>query len=147
MVERPRSLTGPTTSIETGCGTLYVTESEGLTPEGKTYREIKCVMGKSGGCQACMMDAITGILTLARTAGVSKKSLINVMRGIQCPNMRVSGGVKSLSCPDAIAIVLAAGNKPLGDVPAFVPFAEALPPPEIMPDNRPPTYLVVQPHE
>ena len=97
MVDRPRSLEGRTTGIETGCGTLYVTESEGYNDEGKLYREIKCAMGKSGGCQSCMMDAITGILTLARTAGVSKRSLIKVMRGIICPNQRVSGGIKTLS--------------------------------------------------
>jgi ribonucleoside-diphosphate reductase alpha chain len=124
MVDRPRTLTGQTTSIETGCGTLYVTESEGVNAEGKLYREIKCAMGKSGGCQSCMMDAITGILTLARTAGVSKKSLINVMRGIQCPNIRISEGIKTLSCPDAIALVLSAGNKPLDTVPKVEPTPE-----------------------
>jgi ribonucleoside-diphosphate reductase alpha chain len=126
MVDRPRSLLGKTTGIETGCGTLYVTESEGLNADGKLYREIKCAMGKSGGCQACWMDAVTGILTLARTAGVSKKSLIAVMRGIQCPNLRVSDGIKTLSCPDAIAIVLAAGDKPLDTVATLEPVAAHL---------------------
>ena len=126
MVDRPRSLTGNTTGIETGCGTLYVTESVGTNADGQVYHEIKCSMGKSGGCQAAFMDALTGVLSLARTAKVGKKALINVMRGIQCPNIRVSDGIKTLSCPDAIAIVLAAGDKPLSAVAPVEPTPEQL---------------------
>ena len=126
MVDRPRILTGTTTAIETGCGTLYVTEAEGVNAEGQTYHEIKCAMGKSGGCQSCMMDCITGLLTLARTAKVSKKALINVMRGIICPNPRVSDGIRTLSCPDAIAVVLSAKGKELTTVPQVETPEEAL---------------------
>jgi ribonucleoside-diphosphate reductase alpha chain len=118
MVERPRSLSGTTTAIETGCGTLLVTINEGQDTEGKTYKEVMLEMGKSGGCQACMMEGVGKLLTWAWTSGTSKKNLVRSLRGIQCPNIRVSEGIRALSCLDAIAIVLAAGNKPLSSVPS-----------------------------
>jgi ribonucleoside-diphosphate reductase alpha chain len=117
MIERPRSIPGYTTAIETGCGTLLVTINEGPDSEGKVYKEVMLEMGKSGGCQACMMEGVGKLLTWAWTSGTAKKNLIRSLRGIQCPNIRVSDSIRTLSCLDAIAIVLAAGNKPLSSVP------------------------------
>ena len=126
MVDRPSSLSGYTVAIETGCGTLLVTINEGPTADGKVYKEVMLEMGKSGGCQACMMEGIGKLLTWAWTSGTAKKNLIRSLRGIQCPNIRVSDGVRTLSCLDAIAIVLAAGNKPLSSVPAVETPEEAM---------------------
>lgn len=120
MVERPKSITGATTKIMTGCGPLFVTVNEGPTEiEGQVYREIKLQMGKSGGCQSCFMDGMSGALTLAWNAAKSRKALIKILRGIQCPNPTVSGGVRTLSCLDAVAVVLLAKDRPLETVPTW----------------------------
>jgi ribonucleoside-diphosphate reductase alpha chain len=126
MADRPRILTGRTTEIQTGCGPLYVTESEGAIIDGGMYHEINCIMGKSGGCQAAAMAAVSGLLTLCRTARVGRQACIKVLRGISCPNVRVSDGIRTLSCFDAIAIVLAARDKPLETVPVVETPEEAM---------------------
>ena len=46
--------------------------------------------------------------------------------GIICPNPRVSDGIRTLSCPDAIAVVLSAKGKELTTVPQVETPEEAL---------------------
>jgi hypothetical protein len=103
-----------------------VTYNEGTNADDKLYREVMLEMGKAGGCQSCMMEGFGKLLTLLLTAGVSKKKAIHSLRGIICPNIRVSDGIRTLSCLDAIAIVLTAGNKPLSSVPPVETPEEAL---------------------
>lgn len=118
MVDRPDQTEGVTTEIRTGCGSLFITDSK-----GGGYKEVIVKLGKTGGCQAAMTEALGKLITHAMNAGVSRKKIIRALQGIQCPNPCVSSGVKTLSCPDAIAIVLARhGSK---ELEAVSPLSEA----------------------
>ncbi len=98
---RPRVVTGATTSIETGCGKMYVTINE--DEDGHPF-EVFSQMGKAGGCAAAQDEAITRLVSLALRSGVAIESVLKQLRGIACPVPHMlPGGVRVTSCPDAIA--------------------------------------------
>ncbi len=98
---RPKIVTGATTSIETGCGKMYVTINE--DEEGKPF-EVFCQMGKAGGCSAAQSEGITRLISLALRSGIDVNSVLKQLRGIACPVPHMlPGGVRVTSCPDAIA--------------------------------------------
>ncbi len=98
---RPQVVTGATTSIETGCGKMYVTINE--DEDGHPF-EVFSQMGKAGGCAAAQDEAITRLVSLALRSGVAIESVLKQLRGIACPVPHMlPGGVRVTSCPDAIA--------------------------------------------
>lgn len=98
---RPKVVTGATTSIETGCGKMYVTINE--DEDGHPF-EVFSQMGKAGGCAGAQNEAITRLISLALRSGVAIESVLKQLRGIACPVPHMlPGGVRVSSCPDAIA--------------------------------------------
>jgi len=98
---RPKIVTGATTTIETGCGKMYVTINE--DEEGRPF-EVFCQMGKAGGCAAAQSEGITRLISLALRSGVAIESVLKQLRGIACPVPHMlPGGIRVSSCPDALA--------------------------------------------
>ena len=95
---RPAGLKTKTKMVKTGCGKLYVTYSI----PGQGYNEIYGLLGKTGGCSACMISALTRSITIAWNAGASIEKIIHQLDGSNCPHM----DNVAKSCPQAIADVL-----------------------------------------
>jgi ribonucleoside-diphosphate reductase alpha chain len=98
-ISRPNDVDTKTKCIQTGCGKAYIT----FSVDPAFPHELFCLLGKTGGCAAAWMEALSRIITEAMKAGVPKNNIIRHLKGIQCPN---SGGEFNLSCPEAIARVL-----------------------------------------
>jgi ribonucleoside-diphosphate reductase alpha chain len=106
--KRPPILSSYTTKVTTGCGSLYVTVSY---KEDKRPIEVFAHLGKAGGCSACQVNIITLLLSRSLRYGIPLDVLLDKMLGAQCASIAWDDGVKILSCPDAIAQVLANHEK------------------------------------
>ena len=100
---RPHVVKGTTTTVNTGCGNLYVTINE--DDEGDPF-EVFMQMGKAGGCAMSQLESIGRLVSLALRSGVEVDSIIEQIKGIRCPAPTWGKGGKVLSCSDAIAKAL-----------------------------------------
>jgi ribonucleoside-diphosphate reductase alpha chain len=100
--KRPKELKGETIKIHTSCGSLYVMVN---FHEGKAF-EVFAKLGKSGGCNACQLEALTRSISLGLRAGIELEEYYDHLKDIQCNVPSYSDGVKIASCPDAIAQVI-----------------------------------------
>ena len=100
--ERPRTLVGNTHSIETGCGTLFVT----VTHDEEGIFEVFSNLGKAGQCGAAQIEAICRCISSGLRSGVDPGVFVKQLRGIRCPSPGLDEGVQILSCADGIATVL-----------------------------------------
>lgn len=102
-MERPKTLEGTSTRVETGCGNLYVT----VGCNGKRPIEVFATLGKAGGCSRGQNEALTRSISLGLKYGIPIKEYVEELEGIQCPmpNMWPKGD-RILSCADGIAKVL-----------------------------------------
>ncbi len=99
--DRPETLEGFTTKMETGMGNLYVTVTEF---KGKPF-EIFATIGKSGRSTTAKTEAIGRLVSLALRSGVEVDRIVKQLEGIggEYPVFQKDGLV--LSIPDAIARV------------------------------------------
>lgn len=101
---RPEALGGVTAKVSTGCGNMYVQMN---WHEGSLF-EVFATLGNAGGCATCQSEAITRSVTLGLRCGLPVLEYMDQLRGIRCPTPLPFPKAKAvLSCPDAIAKVLA----------------------------------------
>ena len=100
--ERPRKIQGITERVRTGHGNMYVTVN--LDDAGKPF-EVFGTMGKAGGCDAALLEAVSRLVSLALRAGIDTGEVTRQLRGITCCPAWDDGTLVR-SGPDAVAIVL-----------------------------------------
>jgi len=100
---RPERTNGVTELITTGCGKLYVTVNQ----DQLGFCEVFAQMGKTGGCASSQIESTGRLISLALRSGVKIDAIIKQITGIRCPSSNWQNGKQVLSCPDAIAKVLA----------------------------------------
>lgn len=97
--DRPRSLSGSTYQMTTGCGPMYVTINE----DDKQLFELFNTVGKAGGCAASQCEAIGRLVSLAWRSGMNPEPIVKQLIGISCHKPAGFGKNKVVSCADAIA--------------------------------------------
>ena len=100
--ERPRQTRGITERVRTGHGNMYVTVN--LDDVGNPF-EVFGTMGKAGGCDAALLEAVSRLVSLALRAGIDTGEVTRQLRGITCCPAWDDGTLVR-SGPDAVAIVL-----------------------------------------
>ena len=101
-IERPSELFGVTRRVYTGRGNLYVTVNR--TEEGKPF-EIFAALGKAGGNDSAMAEAVSRMVSLTLRSGIDPKETIEQLKGItDVPAWNEGELIRSV--PDAIANVL-----------------------------------------
>jgi ribonucleoside-diphosphate reductase alpha chain len=78
------------------CGNCYATLTKN---EGKPF-ELFLVLGKSGGCRNCMLEAIGRLVSWGLRSGASLDGALEQLKGLRCPSPFAD---KHLSCLDGIA--------------------------------------------
>jgi len=99
---RPKVTRGVTERVNTGCGYIYVT----VNFDGQGISEVFSTLGKTGGCAAAQLEAISRLISLALRSGIDIDSIVKHLRGIRCASIAWEQGHAVLSCADAIASVL-----------------------------------------
>jgi ribonucleoside-diphosphate reductase alpha chain len=98
---RPERTVGATEKVKIGCGSLYVT----VNSDENGICEIFTSLGRGGGCPS-QSEAAARLASMALRAGVDVQEIIDQLKGIRCMSTikkaAMSGGIKVLSCPDAI---------------------------------------------
>ncbi len=100
--DRPRKTHGVTERVRTGHGNMYVTVN--LDDNGLPF-EVFGTMGKAGGCDAALLEAVSRLVSLALRAGIETGEVTRQLRGITCCPAWDDGTLVR-SGPDAVAIVL-----------------------------------------
>ncbi len=99
---RPRQIHGITERVRTGHGNMYVTVN--MDADGLPF-EVFGTMGKAGGCDAALLEAVSRLVSLALRAGIEPSEVTRQLRGITCCPAW-DDGVLVGSGPDAVALVL-----------------------------------------
>lgn len=100
---RPGVIKGTTRSVNTGCGSIYVTVNE--DEQGLPF-EVFNHIGKAGGCASSQSEAIGRLVSLALRSNIAPEAIIKQLKGISCHQHSWSTGGKITSCADAIAKAL-----------------------------------------
>ena len=100
---RPRTLSGTTTKVSTGLGSLYITINHDL--DDQMY-EVFATIGKAGGVEVANTEAICRLASLAMQYGIPTEEISNQLVGIQS-EPAWDDGVLIKSMPDAIGRTLA----------------------------------------
>ena len=99
---RPRQTQGITERVRTGHGNMYVTVN--VDDRGLPF-EVFGAMGKAGGCDAALLEAVSRLVSLALRAGIDASEVTRQLRGITCCPAW-DDGVLVRSGPDAVGLVL-----------------------------------------
>ena len=100
--ERPETLEGFTSRMNTGMGQLYVTVTE---LDGHPF-EVFATIGKSGRSTTAKTEAIGRLVSLAFRSGVRVEKVVEQLKGIGGEHPVFQKGGLVLSIPDAIGRVL-----------------------------------------
>ena len=100
--ERPRTIEGRTERVRTGHGNLYVTINYDET--GDPF-ELFTTLGKSGGCDAANLEAISRLISLALRSGIEPVQISDQLKNITC-HPAWDQGVLVHSAPDAVSKIL-----------------------------------------
>jgi ribonucleoside-diphosphate reductase alpha chain len=100
--ERPETLEGFTSRMNTGMGQLYVTVTE---LDGHPF-EVFATIGKSGRSTTAKTEAIGRLVSLAFRSGVRVEKVVEQLKGIGGEHPVFQEGGLVLSIPDAIGRVL-----------------------------------------
>ena len=100
--ERPETLNGFTTKVQTGFGSLFITVNE---YEGKAF-EVFAIIGKSGKSTTAKTEAIGRLVSLALRSGIDVKEIVDQLKGIGGEHPVFQKGDLVLSIPDAISRTL-----------------------------------------
>lgn len=100
--ERPQTLEGFTSKMNTGMGQLYVTVTE---LDGHPF-EVFATIGKSGRSTTAKTEAIGRLVSLAFRSGVRVEKVVEQLKGIGGEHPVFQEGGLVLSIPDAIGRVL-----------------------------------------
>jgi ribonucleoside-diphosphate reductase alpha chain len=100
--KRPKVTRGVTERVSTGCGSLYVT----VNFDEHGIAEVFTTLGKSGGCAAAQLEAISRLISSSLRSGIELATIVRHLNGIRCPAIAWEQGHTILSCADAIASVL-----------------------------------------
>ena len=99
--ERPRLTRGTTERIRTGHGNLYVTVN---SDEGGPF-EVFTLLGKAGGCDSALLEAISRLVSLALRGGIPAEDVAAQLAGLTCcPSW--DEGTQVLSPADGMATAL-----------------------------------------
>ncbi len=99
---RPAVLESKTVRVETGRGKIYITLS--FTSDGHMF-EVFTNHGRAGGNDSAMAEALSRMISLSLSSGVSPNAVVDQLRYI-VDNPIVVGGKHIYSVPDAVAQVL-----------------------------------------
>jgi ribonucleoside-diphosphate reductase alpha chain len=116
---RPITVSGTTSTVDTGCGDLFVTMND--DGDGHPF-ELFATLGKAGGCAAAQTEAIGRLISLALRSGVGVEQVHRQLRGITCHRPVGLGPNRILSCADAIAHSISA--KYLEDDGSYRPYVD-----------------------
>ena len=108
---RPRVLSGFTSKLNTGQGSLYITIN---TDETSAPIEVFANIGKSGGDTAALAEAIGRLISIALQKGVKVEELADTLIGITGSKPIWNEGILVKSVPDGIGQILLQefGEKP-----------------------------------
>ncbi len=101
-IERPKTLSGRTTSIRTPLGNLFVTVN---MADGKPF-ELFAQIGKAGSDVIAFTEAIARLISLALRCGVSIDEIVTQLEGIGGARSVGFGPNRIMSVPDAIGQAL-----------------------------------------
>ncbi|OPL15010.1 MAG: hypothetical protein AVO34_00395 [Firmicutes bacterium ML8_F2] len=101
-IERPKTLSGRTTSIRTALGNLFVTVN---TADGKPF-ELFAQIGKAGSDVIAFTEAIARLISLALRCGVSVDEIVTQLEGIGGARSVGFGPNRIMSVPDAVGQAL-----------------------------------------
>ena len=123
--DRPTTLLGPTTSVNTGHGKMYVT----VNYDNDQVYEVLAQTGKTGKCQAADTEAMGRLISTAVQYGVAVVVITKLLLGITCCPVW-NNGKMVLSLADGIGQVLSGSvgvsshSNGHGDVTALETFSE-----------------------
>ena len=99
---RPNEMSGITSKIQTGHGSLYVTMNKDASEQ---IKEVVAWTGKSGACEHAASEAFGRLISTAIQFGVPMPIIIKQLKGIECCP-QFWNGKRVSSPPDGIAQIL-----------------------------------------
>ena len=99
---RPNEMSGITSKIQTGHGSLYVTMNKDSSNQ---IKEVVAWTGKSGACEHAASEAFGRLISTAIQFGVPMSIIIKQLKGIECCP-QFWNGKRVSSPPDGIAQIL-----------------------------------------
>lgn len=101
LPRRPKSYSGETVAIKTGCGTVFVT----VSVDADGYPIETFVHGK-GGCMAVSLEALGKTASIFLRIGGDAQELVDQYRHMICPSVGWDNGTRISSCAAALGMAI-----------------------------------------